>query len=62
MMFQRVGHGRGNSPIEEEIQKNQERWVGKAKGLLQVAFERGLLNEHATLGKNTQFLAKRIPI
>jgi hypothetical protein len=33
-------------PVEEEVQKIQEGWVGKPKGLLQVAYERGLIDEH----------------
>jgi hypothetical protein len=31
-------------PIREEVQKIQEGWVGKAKGLIQVAYERGLID------------------
>ncbi len=33
-------------PVEEELQKIQEGWAGKPKGLLQVAYERGLIEEH----------------
>jgi hypothetical protein len=33
-------------PVEEEMQKIQEGWAGKPKGLLQVAYERGLIEEH----------------
>ncbi len=33
-------------PVEEEMQKIQEGWAWKPKGLLQVAYEQGLIEEH----------------
>ncbi len=50
-------------PIREEVQKIQEGWVGKAKGLIQVAYERGLIDnennnamkKYTTTGRKDEF-------
>jgi hypothetical protein len=50
-------------PVREEVQKIQKGWIGKAKGLIQVAYERGLIDiennnamkKYTTTGRKDEF-------